>query len=60
MRTVAISLDEHFGVPLTQYVDDVDYWSADATPIYVRYVSDDIAWGLDLALWQDQPAGIDL
>lgn len=51
VRTSALSLDETFAVPLTRYVDDVDYWSADATPIYVRYVSDDPSWGLDLALW---------
>ena len=51
VRTVAVSLDEHFATPLTQYVDDASYWSADATPIYVRYVSDDIIWGLDLTLW---------
>lgn len=51
VRTTAISLDEQFAVPLTRYVDDVNYWSADATPLYVRYVSDDHGWGLDLSLW---------
>jgi hypothetical protein len=51
VRTAAVSLDENFGVPLTRYFDDVDYWSADATPIYVRYVSDAVSWGLDLTLW---------
>lgn len=51
IRTSALSLDETFAVPLTRYLDDVDYWSADATPIYVRYVSDDPSWGLDLTLW---------
>lgn len=51
VRTSAVSLDEHFVVPLTRYVDDLNYWSADATPIYVRYVSDDPAVGLDLTLW---------
>ena len=51
VRTSAVSLDENLAVPLTRYVDDVDYWSADATPIYVRYVSDAPSWGLDLTLW---------
>lgn len=51
VRTVAVSLDEHFATPLTRYVDDANHWSADATPIYVRYVSDDVTWGLDLTLW---------
>jgi hypothetical protein len=51
VRTFGLSLEESLSVPLTQYYDDVNYWSANATPIYVRYVSDDPAWGLDLALW---------
>jgi hypothetical protein len=51
VRTSAVSLDESFAVPLIRYVDDVDYWSAEATPIYVRYVSGDPSWGLDLTLW---------
>jgi hypothetical protein len=51
VRTCALSLDETFAVPLTRYVDDVNYWSADATPIYVRFVSNDPSWGLHLTLW---------
>jgi hypothetical protein len=51
VRTCAVSLDESFAAPLTRYVDDVDYWSAEATPVFVRYVSDNPSWGLDLTLW---------
>lgn len=51
VRTVAISEDENFSMPLLRYYDDATYWSADATPIYVRYVSDDTGMGWDLQRW---------
>lgn len=54
VRTVAVSDDERFTYPLTQYYDDDSYWSADNTPIYVRYVSDDTGMGLDLNRWPAQ------
>lgn len=51
VRTVAISEDENFAIPLMRYYDDDSYWSAEATPIYVRYVSDDTGMGWDLQRW---------
>lgn len=54
VRTIGVSLDEHFAYPLTQYYDDDNFWSADSTPIYVRYVSDDTGLGLDLTRWPAQ------
>ena len=51
LRTIGVSLDEHFAYPLLHYYDDANFWSADSTPIYVRYVSDDTGLGLDLAKW---------
>lgn len=51
LRTIAVSGDEYFSYPLTEYVDDVNYWSADLTPIYVRYVSNDTGLGLELTRW---------
>ena len=51
VRTMGVSLDERFDVPLLQYYDDATYWSADSTPIYVRYVSDDTGMGLGLTRW---------
>lgn len=51
VRTVAISGDEYFALPLLSYYDDDDFWSADYSPIYARYVSDDTGLGLDLARW---------
>jgi hypothetical protein len=51
MRTVAISSDENFSMPLLRYYDDATFWSADHSPIYVRYVSNDTGMGLDLTRW---------
>lgn len=51
VATVAVSADENFSAPLLTYFDDVNYWSADVTPIYVRYVSNDTSWGLALSAW---------
>jgi hypothetical protein len=51
VRTIGVSLDEYFSVPLIDYYDDADIWKADSTPIYVRYVSNDTGLGLDLAKW---------
>ena len=51
VRTAAVSGDENFAYPLTLYYDDDNFWSADQTPIYVRYVSDDTGLGYDLTRW---------
>lgn len=37
--------------PLRRYEDDQIYWYADITPIYVRYVSDDTDFGMNLGAW---------
>jgi hypothetical protein len=50
-RTIAVSADEYFAYPLLSYYDDVGYWSADSSPIYVRYVSDDTGLGLEYSRW---------
>ena len=51
VRTAAVSEDEYFTQPLTQFVDDANFWSADVTPLYFRYVSNDTGLGLDLTRW---------
>lgn len=51
VRTVAVCSDENFDTPLLRYFDESDYWFADLDQIYVRYVSDDNAYGLDMAKW---------
>ena len=51
VRTIGISDDEYFSAPLLHYYDDANFWSADYSPIYVRYVSDDTGLGLELTRW---------
>ena len=47
----AICSDGYFKSPLTDYVAESDYWYSDTDPLYLRYVSDDSAYGGDLGLW---------
>lgn len=51
VRTASVSEDEYFTQPLTQYYDDANFLSADVTPLYWRYVSNDTGLGLDLTRW---------
>ena len=49
--TSAVCEDEFFRVPLNQYSDEKGYWYADIDPLYVRYVSNDTDYGMDLGKW---------
>lgn len=51
VRTVEISANEDFSVPLLDYRDESTYWLAYDTPIYVRYVSNGSSYGLNLTIW---------
>lgn len=49
--TRGVCSDEFFNSPLTRYVDEAGYWYSDLDTIYVRYVSDDPAYGGNLNHW---------
>ena len=51
--TSALCADAYFGVPLTGYTDEAGYWYSNLDTIYVRYVSNDEAYGLNLAGWPE-------
>lgn len=51
VRTVGVSGDEFFSFPLLDYYDDVNFWSSNYSPIYVRYVSNDTGMGLEMSRW---------
>lgn len=51
VRTAAISASETFEPPLIRFVDEGDTWLADTDPIYVKYVSSGLEFGMDLARW---------
>lgn len=53
LRTAAVCSDPYFKQPLvdTGYADEQRFWFADLDTIYVKYISQDLAYGLDLSLW---------
>lgn len=51
VRTIQISDGETFDPPLLDYVEEAGYWYANSTPLFVRLVSNDTSYGMDLSLW---------
>lgn len=51
VRLIAISTDEYFNTPLNRYRPETDRWYSDEETIFVRYCSDDAAYGGDFSLW---------
>lgn len=49
--TSSVCSDEFFRVPITRYADEAGFWYSDLDTIYVRYVSNDAAYGSDLSKW---------
>jgi hypothetical protein len=49
--TSGVFSDEFMRTPLTDYADEAGHWFSFYDTIYVRYVSDDTAFGLDYAKW---------
>lgn len=53
VRWAGVFEDEYQNVPLLRYVDESGFLYADLDTIYVRWVSDDVQFGMDLSLWSD-------
>lgn len=51
IRTMGLSEDEYFAIPLNEYADETGYWYAEPDTIYVKYVSNDESFGGNLASW---------
>lgn len=51
--TRAVCCDEYFRAPLTRYVDEGGYWYSDLDTIYVRFVSNDPNYGMNLNKWPE-------
>jgi len=51
VNTMALCSDEFFKTPLLNYLDESGYWYAEEEIIYVKYVSSDEDYGLDLLKW---------
>jgi uncharacterized protein YneR len=53
VNTSGLCSDEYFTSPLTRYIDEAGYWYADLDTLYVRYVSNDSLYGMDLNKWPE-------
>lgn len=55
IRLAAMSSDEYFTETLTddQFSDEAGYWFTDLDNIYIRYVSDDGAYGFRSSAWPE-------
>lgn len=51
VRTIGVWQDEMSTSPLNAYREEAGYWYASLETIYVAYVSNDAAFGLDYSLW---------
>ena len=51
--TRAVCSDEFFREPIIRMVDEGGYWYSDLDTIYVRYVSDDPAYGMNMNKWPE-------
>lgn len=51
VATSGVFQDEYQTTPLTRYADEVSYWFCDLAEIFVKYVSDDAAFGFELSRW---------
>lgn len=45
--------DEYFNSPITQFAEEGGFWFAEVDEVYVKYVSEDAAYGTDLSLWPE-------
>lgn len=53
VSTSAVCSDEYLRNPLINYRDEAGFLFADLDTIYVTYISDDTAYGLNYALWPE-------
>lgn len=53
VRTVALCSDEFFQCPVLACSDEQGFWFCDLDTVYVKYVSNDTDYGLDLSLWPE-------
>lgn len=51
VATRAVCSDEYFRTPLLRYVDEAGFWFADLDTLFIRYISSDSAYGMNVGLW---------
>jgi hypothetical protein len=53
LRTQIVSTSPDLDPPLVQYRDENNFIYANATPLYVSYISNDPQYGLNLGIWPE-------
>lgn len=53
VRTAGVATDEFFTNPLSQYSDEGGFWFSNNQTLYIKYISNDPAFGNDLSLWPE-------
>lgn len=53
VRTAGVYGSGEMKIPLIYYKDCGGFWSSDLDTLYLRYVSDDESYGMDLSLWPE-------
>ena len=53
VRTIGISIDPFFAIPLDFYSEEAGVWYANSQPLYVQYVSNDPTYGWNLGAWPE-------
>jgi hypothetical protein len=51
--TSGLCADEFMRSPLTRYWDEANYWYSDLDTLYVRYVSSDVNYGMNMNKWPE-------
>jgi hypothetical protein len=51
--TSGVCEDEFFRAPLTRYWDEANFWYTDLDTMYVRFVSSDVNYGLNINKWPE-------
>lgn len=51
VKTAAISLNEFFSMPLTEYDDEAGNWFCNINTLYIKYISNDAQFGANFARW---------
>lgn len=51
VKTSYVCTDEDFNTPCLDYADENDAWWSNQDTLYIKYVSNDSAYGADLSLW---------
>jgi len=51
IRTIGVFVDAHMQCPHDCYYDEAGFLFSDLDTLYVRYISDDVSFGGNLAIW---------